>query len=94
MRCRKRRLSAICKNAEYTEKETDSIALDNIMGCLWTIYGEEGGMDNEVWREELKAAVHQVEEKVSGLCREADTSILTGASGIFTETEKLPLAYE
>lgn len=43
----KGRLSAICNNAEYTEKETDSIALDNIMGRLWTIYGEEAGMDIE-----------------------------------------------
>lgn len=43
----KGRLSAICNNAEHTEKETDSIALDNIMGRLWTIYGEEAGMDIE-----------------------------------------------
>lgn len=43
----KDRLSAVCQNVEYTEKETDSIALDNIMGRLWTIYGEEAAMDVE-----------------------------------------------
>lgn len=43
----KDRLSAVCHNAEYMEKETDSIALDNIMGRLWTIYGEEAAMDVE-----------------------------------------------
>ncbi len=43
----KDRLSAVCHNAEYMEKETDSIALDNIMGRLWTIYGEDADMGIE-----------------------------------------------
>lgn len=43
----KDRLLAVCQNVEYSEKETDSIALDNIMGRLWTIYGEEAAMDVE-----------------------------------------------
>lgn len=43
----KDRLLAVCQNVEYSEKETDSIALDNIMGRLWTIYGEEVAMDVE-----------------------------------------------
>ena len=43
----KDRLSSVCHNAEYMEKETDSIALDNIMGRLWTIYGEDADMGIE-----------------------------------------------
>lgn len=52
------------------------------------------GTDNEIWRKRLKEVVHQVEEKGSFLCRESENSILVGVSRIFTETEKLPLAYE
>ena len=43
----KDRLSSVCHNAEYMKKETDSIALDNIMGRLWTIYGEDADMGIE-----------------------------------------------
>lgn len=52
------------------------------------------GMDQEVWRESLKVAVRQVEEKISCLCQESGKGVMIGSSGIFSETEKLPLAYE
>ncbi len=52
------------------------------------------GADSKTWREGLETAVRQVEASVAGLFPEADKSVMVGVSGIFTETEKLPLAYE